>query len=181
MPDLQLINDKKKKLPFHSHKSTEKLKIQRKYMCSQKKIQQITFSWLKFKQQISTFQPLHSKFILIIHDFTVAKKKNFKTEKKKEHGEHYKQYITKRQEAFPTSITMPLSGPPQAWGGVQGFRGSLKPFVPSGPLGCRTATTLGPVMSSLMLFIRLKRRSGRCLSLQWQTNTVNKMQTDSIS
>lgn len=149
--------------------------------CVAKKIQQITFSWLKFKQQISTFQPLHSKFILIIHDFTVAKKKNFKTEKKKEHGEHYKQYITKRQEAFPTSITMPLSGPPQAWGGVQGFRGSLKPFVPSGPLGCRTATTLGPVMSSLMLFIRLKRRSGRCLSLQWQTNTVNKMQTDSIS
>lgn len=46
--------------------------------------------------------------MLIIHDFTVAKKKNFKTEKKKEHGEHYKQYITKRQEAFPTSITMPV-------------------------------------------------------------------------
>lgn len=49
-------------------------------MCSQKKfskLQMQAFSWLKFKQQISTFQPLHSKFILIIHDFTVAKKKNF--------------------------------------------------------------------------------------------------------
>lgn len=151
-------------------------------MCSQKKkfskIQMQAFSWLKFKQQINLFIANSFWLFMIL---LWPRKKILKLKKKKEHGEHYKQYITKRQEAFPTSITMPLSGPPQAWGGVQGFRGSLKPFVPSGPLGCRTATTLGPVMSSLMLFIRLKRRSGRCLSLQWQTNTVNKMQTDSIS
>lgn len=145
------------------------------------KLQMLAFSWLKFKQQINTFQPLYSKFILIIHDLTVAKKKNLKLKKNKEHGKHYKQYITKRQEAFPPSITMPQPEPPQACGGVQGLRGSLKPFVPSGPLGCRTATTLGPYMSSLMLFIRLKRRSGRCLSLQRQTNTVNKLQIHLIS
>jgi hypothetical protein len=60
--------------------------------------------------------------------------------------------------------------PLYAWGGVHGFRGSLKPFVPSGPLGCRTATTRGPYMSSLMLFMRLRRRSGRWLSLQYVTN-----------
>lgn len=48
-------------------------------MCSRKKkiskLQTLAFSGLKFKQQINTFQPLYSKFILVIHDFTVAKKK----------------------------------------------------------------------------------------------------------
>lgn len=45
------------------------------------KLQMLAFSWLKFKQQINTFQPLYSKFILIIHDLTVAKKKNLKLKK----------------------------------------------------------------------------------------------------
>ena len=53
-------------------------------------------------------------------------------------------------------------------GGFHGVRGVVKPFVLSGPRGCRSTITRGAV-SSVKLFSRLIRRSGRCFSLQTGT------------
>lgn len=76
---------KKKKIPVSIHVNLPKTFNPKKTHVQLKKIsklQMLAFSWLKFKQQINTFQPLYSKFILIIHDLTVAKKKNLKLKKK---------------------------------------------------------------------------------------------------
>ena len=51
-------------------------------------------------------------------------------------------------------------------GGFQGTLGDVKPGVPSGPLGWRMATTRGPTVSSIILFSRLRSRSGRLFSLK---------------
>ena len=66
-------------------------------------------------------------------------------------------------------------------GTFQRVRGWEKPFVPSGPFGWRMTVTFG--QSSLMLFRRLIRCSGRWVLLKWEDEEplINCLQQKYIS